>query len=386
MDIQSQKLSFVNDLFISYSRKDIDFARAIEKALKNYIPPKELPVPKRRLVVFRDEEDFTGVEYNQSLRSHLEKSKKMLVICSPNARASDFVNEEIQLFAEIRGIQNIIPVHLSGIPNNEVSSHKNENLKAFPKSLTNIMPMPLAASFPDFESAKTRPNKGIYEGAWYTVLANFYGISRRDVEQRERKRKNRQIWVGTAFVASIIVVLSFALIVALIQRRNAIKAQIEAVDQLRKNYWSNAVDSKKNDDWLSLLHYSAKAGELASIKSPFKKNVLYNINNHMTIFLSNILDHDGYVRSAFFSQGKARILTEGDDGAVQLWDATNGLSIGQPMKHHDSPVRHAVFSKDGTRILTWSRDHTARLWNSTDGSTFGPTLRHKSKIEGAVFD
>jgi len=36
MDIQSQNPSFVNDLFISYSRKDIDFARAIEKALKNY--------------------------------------------------------------------------------------------------------------------------------------------------------------------------------------------------------------------------------------------------------------------------------------------------------------------------------------------------------------
>ena len=35
MGTQSQNPSFVNDIFISYSRKDIDFARAIEKALKN---------------------------------------------------------------------------------------------------------------------------------------------------------------------------------------------------------------------------------------------------------------------------------------------------------------------------------------------------------------
>jgi len=106
MNPGSQEPSFDYDVFISYSRRDIVFARALEKALEDYSPPGDLAVPQRHLVVFRDEEDFTGVEYNQSLREHLENSDKMLVICSPHARASKFASDEIRLFAEMRGMIN----------------------------------------------------------------------------------------------------------------------------------------------------------------------------------------------------------------------------------------------------------------------------------------
>ena len=132
--------SFTYDVFISYSRRDFVFARALEKALEDYVPPKGLAVPQRRLVAFRDEEDFTGVEYNKSLREHLENSAKMLVICSPDARASKYVSDEIRLFAEMRGAQNIIPILLSGIPNNEAYQPEHEKQKAFTRCLREVMP------------------------------------------------------------------------------------------------------------------------------------------------------------------------------------------------------------------------------------------------------
>jgi len=75
----------------------------------------------------------------------------MLVICSPNARASHFVSDEIRLFAEKRGDQNIIPVLLSGIPNNEAHQPEHEEQKAFPQCLREVMSMPLADSFTDQE-------------------------------------------------------------------------------------------------------------------------------------------------------------------------------------------------------------------------------------------
>ncbi len=56
------------------------------------------------------------------------------------------------------------------------------------------------------------------------------------------------------------------------------------------------------------------------------------------------------------------LLTWSGDGTARLWDATDGASIGQPMKH-DSYIYDAVFNKDETRILTWSDDGTARLWD-----------------------
>lgn len=86
MPSEVEKQNLPNDAFISYSRRDIEFARKLEKALEDYKPPKDLNVPQRRLEVFRDKEDFTGVEYYESIEKHLKNSRKMIVICSPNAR------------------------------------------------------------------------------------------------------------------------------------------------------------------------------------------------------------------------------------------------------------------------------------------------------------
>jgi hypothetical protein len=48
-------------------------------------------------------------------------------------------------------------------------------------------------------------------------------------------------------VVSIIIILSIALIAALYQRRKAIEAEVETKEQLRKNYWANALDSKEKN-------------------------------------------------------------------------------------------------------------------------------------------
>ena len=132
MEADVQKPTFINDAFISYSRKDIEFARKLEKALENYQPRKDLNVPQRNLVVFRDEADLTGVEYEESIKKQLKNSKKMIVICSPNARKkSDYINEEIHIFAQAHGASNIIPILLSGIPNNDAKPEQEDEM-AFP--------------------------------------------------------------------------------------------------------------------------------------------------------------------------------------------------------------------------------------------------------------
>jgi len=90
MQADIEKTVFVNDAFISYSRKDREFAVRLEKALRDYKPPKGLNLPPRNLVVFRDEEDFTGVEYHASLGKHLKNSKKMIVILPPEPQSTSY--------------------------------------------------------------------------------------------------------------------------------------------------------------------------------------------------------------------------------------------------------------------------------------------------------
>ena len=94
----SRENSFFHDAFISCS-KDTPFAAAIERALKRYSPPKDLPAPHRRRISFATPKISRGTEYFASVERHLHGSRKLIVICSPNARRSDFVNDEIRSFA-----------------------------------------------------------------------------------------------------------------------------------------------------------------------------------------------------------------------------------------------------------------------------------------------
>src|SRR5215216_2306834 len=101
MERQEQTVAepVVHDAFISYSRKDKAFAVALERALEAHRPPRDLQIPQRYLDVFRDEDDFSGTEYYRSLDRHLQQSKKLVVLCSPHARRSGYVNDEIRRFA-----------------------------------------------------------------------------------------------------------------------------------------------------------------------------------------------------------------------------------------------------------------------------------------------
>ena len=118
--------SFVYDAFVSYSRTDKTLASRLAKALEAYRPPKDLAVPQQHLRIFRDEEDFTGVEYYASVERHLTSSGSLIVVCSPNARRSQYVNDEIRRFGTTRGAERIIPVLCSGLPNNEAANGREE--------------------------------------------------------------------------------------------------------------------------------------------------------------------------------------------------------------------------------------------------------------------
>ena len=213
------------DVFISYSRKDKVFANALEKALESYRPPRGLNVPQRHLDVFRDEDDFTGVEYHQSIARHLRESVKLIVLCSPDSRASQYVNDEIKQFAATRGADHIIPILVAGIPNNEAAGEQEEQ-KAFPQALCDAMQMPLAADYRRFDPGKDKLSKGVFYGAWYTTLANVLGVSRSEIEQRDRRRIARRRTVTIGVVAGIIALLSVALVVTLLAQQEAVHRRL----------------------------------------------------------------------------------------------------------------------------------------------------------------
>jgi hypothetical protein len=90
------------DAFISYSRADQLFANRLKTALESYKAPKGLGLPERHLKIFRDQSDFTGVDYFTSIGKHLAESRSLIPVCSPNARRSQYVDDEIRRFVQSR--------------------------------------------------------------------------------------------------------------------------------------------------------------------------------------------------------------------------------------------------------------------------------------------
>ncbi|MCI0665742.1 MAG: toll/interleukin-1 receptor domain-containing protein, partial [Acidobacteria bacterium] len=179
MQSVGQPHSFPYDVFISYSRSTRAFARALERALRNYRPPKDLGEPYRYLKVCRDDSDFIGNDYDQVVEEHLKNSHKLIVLCSPEARESQFVNGEIRIFARqidrIGARTRIIPILVAGIPNNEAEPGQEDEM-AFPIALCEVIEKPLAVNFIGFDPGKDRVNKGIFRESWYKTVAKIYGI------------------------------------------------------------------------------------------------------------------------------------------------------------------------------------------------------------------
>ena len=98
----------------------------------------------------------------------LAPTRKLIVLCSPAARASRFVNDEIRRFMAVRRKAgeklSVVPLLVDGIPNNEAAKPNDEELKTFPEALYEVAEMPLAQ---DFRHFKVKHNK-LNERAWGT--------------------------------------------------------------------------------------------------------------------------------------------------------------------------------------------------------------------------
>ena len=127
--------------FISYSRKDTRIAKWLHKNLENFAPPRD--IRKKYFIdsknpffpIILDEEELSvSVSLSDDIETALKDSKFLIVLCSPHAAASRWVNEEIRQF-KIQGKSNdIIPVIIDGEPDAVVKGMKEE-IECFPKNL-----------------------------------------------------------------------------------------------------------------------------------------------------------------------------------------------------------------------------------------------------------
>ncbi len=150
-------------------------------------------VPARIRPVFRDRDDLSSVaDLATTVKQALADSENLIVICSPAAAASQWVNEEIRHFAGLGRADRIFCIIVDGEPADDGSV-----AACFPVALAEIgMREPLAA-----DVRKWADGRNI---ARLKLIAGLLGIRLDELRRRDlRRRRKRQLVAGFAVVMAV---------------------------------------------------------------------------------------------------------------------------------------------------------------------------------------
>ena len=210
-----QTAPFKYRAFISYSSRDADWAKWLHRALERYRVPRELvglmgrdgPIPATLYPIFRDRDDLSAaVDLNAMLLQALAQSAALIVICSTNATASRWVDQEVAEFKRL-GRQNRIHCLIV-----DPSDAFNPKTSFVPSLLHPLLPgggldittevTPLAAD--------VRPHADGREPAKLKIIAGLLGIPLATLLQRERAAARRRRHMAMAVVSGFIALASLA--------------------------------------------------------------------------------------------------------------------------------------------------------------------------------
>lgn len=374
--------SRIYDLFISYSRADTAFTAALEKALEAYRPPKASEIPQRRLRVFRDQDDLIGADYYRSIDKYIQSSAKMLLVCSPAAAKSPYVNDEVKRFLAAHTSDDIIAVLLDGLPNNEAKQDQADQC-AFPPALCETLAMPLAIGYRGIKAPKQKPHRSPFDGSWHSILASAYGVSREELEQREKVRQRQRRNTIASITAAVMIALVGLTIyafwqrsVAIDQRNRALRGQSLFLAQLASEQTQSG--NTGNAVLLSLEALPKKMNAPERPYVPEAESQLYDaILNHRELRV--LSGHTDRVTFAEFSPDAKTILSASHDGTARLWDANTG-SLKVVLAGHGRRVTHGAFSPDGNTIVTAAADGSVGVWRAANGARLRLMKEHTDAV------
>ena len=397
----------MSDVFISYSRRDIDFVRHLFDQLK-----------ARDREAWADWQDIPPTaDWLAEIYHGIEAADSFLFIISPDSVASEICTLEIE--HAVKHNKRLVPVVWKEVEDNQVHSamtahnwvflRQEDDFEAnfellvgaldtdleYLREHTRLLTLAI-----DWDKNQRRRSAGLRGQELQTAEGWLAQSGSKDPQPTALHREyltfsratvsriQRLIYsgIGMAFV----LVLGLAIFAfyqrnqATVERRQAQKiARISTSRALA----AFALAEMETDPELSLLlainsiriMYEANQDVLPLSNTVLRQSLV------KSRIRSTLKGHDARVWSATYSADGQRIVTASMDKTAKVWDAQTGKELMTLTGHHDSEVKSAAYSPNGERIVTaGSWNGTARIWDAQTGTEL-LTLSHAGGIVSAAY-
>ena len=201
--------------FISYSHADAAIAAKLQRKLEQYRLPRHVAAlhPEQSADIgriFRDREDLAAApSLSDAIRDALAAAEALIVICSPDARSSHWVSQEIELFRKLHPDRPVLAALVRGEPG-----------EAFPSALTNDGLEPLAA---DLRSEADGWSLGFLK-----IVAGIAGVPLDTLIQRDAQRRVRRVMWITVGALTAMLAMGVMTTLAISARNEAARQRAEA--------------------------------------------------------------------------------------------------------------------------------------------------------------
>jgi tetratricopeptide (TPR) repeat protein len=205
----SEAVSFKYRAFLSYSHKDMSWARWLHTRLEQFYIDKDLIerqtpvglVPQTLRPIFRDREDFSGGHtLTDATVAAIDASAALIVLCSTTSAVRPAVNEEVRLFRSRHPDRPVIPVIVDGAwPENFPPALRYE--------LTGdgaITDHTVTILGPDLRESADGKNLGLAK-----IVAGLTGLAADDIFRRAERERRKQ---GRLRAAIAVVIVALAIV------------------------------------------------------------------------------------------------------------------------------------------------------------------------------
>lgn len=223
--------------FISYSHDDEAAGDWLHSALERYVVPDKLVgketsagvVPKKLVPIFRDKDDLPAAgNLNDTIVAAITNSQFLIVLSSPNAVKSKWVDQEIKLFKSIHGPDRVLAIIIDGEPHATENPDFDTALECFPPSLRFNEEADGSKTPAEPLAADARDDKDGKKAAITKLAAGLIGVRLDDLVQREAKRAAKRARQLAMIMGAAASVFALTTVYAVSQRNEAQKNRNEA--------------------------------------------------------------------------------------------------------------------------------------------------------------